>query len=222
MDKYKELLNSLPFIKNFEKEKIDFLFKISELIEIPKGYALTKQFEQSHSFFFLLEGAVTFSISVEDKTDEFSVGSSSEEFTPVGWSGFRSPRRYATTVTCEEHCVFVKWNHQNLERFFDQEPGLGREFILFVLKKSLNLLNQVRVQLAKYDNTSWNIELGKAVASADEREDISVPDALTLFRQSPFFEALPDNIIRKIARAAKKRWYLSGERISTRGKYLMV
>ena len=84
MHKYDETSNSLPFIKNFEKEKIDFLFKIGELIEIPKGYALTKQFEQSHTFYFLLEGLVNFSISVEDKSDEFSVGSSSEKFTPTG------------------------------------------------------------------------------------------------------------------------------------------
>ena len=213
----KDILDTLPFIKEFEKEKVDFLLKLAELVEIPKGYVLTKQFEHSHSFYFLIDGLVNFSISVEDKTDEFSVGKSSEEYTPIGWSGFRSPRRYATTVTCEEKSVFIKWSHQNLEKFFEQEPHLGREFILFVLKKSVDLLYQVRVQLAKYNNTNWDTELGTPGGVANESEDISVPDPLTLLRQSPFFEVFPDSIIRRLAKAVQKRWYLNGERISNQG-----
>lgn len=103
---------------------------------MPEHYVLTKQFEPSHSFCFLIEGLVNFSIAVEDKTDKFSVGKNSEKFTPVGWSGFRSPKRRYTTITCEKPCVLLKWNHQNLEKFFDQEPVLQREFLLFVLGKS--------------------------------------------------------------------------------------
>lgn len=218
MQTNKEIINSLPFVKEFEKDKIDFLFTISELIEKPKRYILTKQFEQSHSFYFLLEGLVNFSISVEDKTDELSVGKSSEKFTPIGWSGFRNPKRYATTVRCEEHSFFIKWSHQNLEKFFEKEPRLGREFILFVLKKSVDLLHQVRIQLIKYNNTNWDIELGKTVRSIDEGEDISVPDPLTVLMQSPFFEVFPENIIRKLAKVAHKRWHLSGETIFNQGE----
>ena len=78
----REIFNELPFVSNFEKDKTDFLLKIGELIEVPERYVLTKQFEPSHSFYFLVEGLVNFSISVEDRTDEFSVGKSSEKFTP--------------------------------------------------------------------------------------------------------------------------------------------
>lgn len=88
----RKIFEELPFVGNFPKDKTDFLLRIGQWIEAPKGYVLTKQFEPSHSFYFLVEGTANFSISVEDKTSEFSVGRSGEKFTPIGWSGFRSPQ----------------------------------------------------------------------------------------------------------------------------------
>ena len=213
----KEIFSELPFVSNFEKDKTDFLLKIGELIEVPERYVLTKQFEPSHSFYFLIEGQVNFSISVEDKTDEFSVGKSSEKFTPVGWSGFRLPKRYYTTITCEKPCVLLKWSHQNLERFFDQEPLLGREFLLFVLGKSINLLTHVRAELAEYNNLSWDIEAGKTGDFSQEGKYISVPNPLALLRQSPFFEIFPDKTLRQLAKATQKKYYLNNEPIFAQG-----
>ena len=155
----RKTFEQLPFVGNFDGDKTGFLLRIGERVEAPAGYVLTKQFEPSHSFYFLAEGLLNFSVSVEDKTDEFSVGKSDEKFTPAGWSGFRSPKRYATTVTCEKPSVLLKWSHKNLEKFFAQEPELGREFILFVLGKSIVLLRQVRAQLAKYDNVNWDADI---------------------------------------------------------------
>ena len=207
----------LPFIGNFAGDKTGFLLRIGERVDAPAGYVLTKQFEPSHSFYFLVEGLLNFSISVEDKTDEFSVGKSGETFTPAGWSGFRSPRRYATTVTCEKPSVLLKWSHRNLEKFFAQEPELGREFILFVLGKSIALLRQVRVQLAKYDNVNWDTEIGKISPSSTDRQSVSVPNPLTLLRQSPFFEAFSEKTLRKLANAVRKKYYVNNERIFSQG-----
>lgn len=212
-----EVFSELPFVGDFEKDKTDFLLKIGELIEVPERYVLTKQFEPSHSFYFLVEGQVNFSISVEDKTDEFSVGKSSEKFTPVGWSGFRSPKRYYTTITCEKPCILLKWSHQNLEKFFDQEPLLGREFLLFVLGKSINLLTHVRAGLAEYNNLSWDIESGKTGDFSQEGKYISVPSPLALLRQSPFFEVFPDKTLRHLAKAVQKKYYLNNEPIFAQG-----
>lgn len=213
----REIFSELPFVSNFEKDKTDFLLKIGELIEVPERYVLTKQFEPSHSFYFLVEGLVNFSISVEDRTDEFSVGKSDEKFTPVGWSGFRSPKRYYTTITCEKPCVLLKWSHQNLEKFFDQEPLLGREFLLFVLGKSINLLEHVRTELAEYNNVNWDIEAGKTGGLSQEGKYISVPNPLQLLRQSPFFEVFPDKTLRQLAKATQKKYYLNNEPIFNQG-----
>lgn len=213
----REIFSELPFVSNFEKDKTDFLLKIGELIEVPERYVLTKQFEPSHSFYFLVEGMVNFSISVEDRTDEFSVGKSDEKFTPAGWSGFRSPKRYYTTITCERPCVLLKWSHQNLEKFFDQEPLLGREFLLFVLGKSINLLKHVRTELAEYNNVNWDIETGKTGGFSQEGKYISVPNPLQLLRQSPFFEVFPDKTLRQLAKATQKKYYLNNEPIFNQG-----
>ncbi len=208
-----EIFSELPFVSNFEKEKTDFLLKIGELIEVPQCYVLTKQFEPSHSFYFLVEGLVNFSISVEDRTDEFSVGKSDEKFTPAGWSGFRSPKRYYTTITCERPCVLLKWSHQNLEKFFDQEPLLGSEFLLFVLGRSIKLLEHVRTELAEYNNVNWDIETGRTGLFSQQGKYISVPNPLQLLRQSPFFEVFPDRTLRQLAKATRKKYYLNNEPI---------
>ena len=211
------IFNELPFVENFEKDKTDFLLKIGELIEVPERYVLTKQFEPSHSFYFLIEGLVNFSITVEDRSDEFSVGKSSEKFTPAGWSGFRAPRRYYTTTVCEKPCVLLKWSHRNLEKFFDQEPLLGREFILFVLSKSINLLSHVRTELAEYNNVNWDIDAGKTGTVSQQEKYISVPNPLALLRQSPFFEVFPEKTLRRLAKAVQKKYYLNNEPIFSQG-----
>ncbi|MCY4262641.1 MAG: GDSL-type esterase/lipase family protein [Candidatus Dadabacteria bacterium] len=217
MREKEEIFNELPFIENFEKDKTDFLLKIGELVEVPKRYVLTKQFEPSHSFYFLIEGLVNFSITVEDRTDEFSVGKSDEKFTPIGWSGFRAPRRYYTTIICEKPCVLFKWSHRNLEKFFGQEPLLGREFLLFVLSKTTNLLKQVRTELAEYNNVNWDIDAGKTGTASQQGKYISVPNPLALMRQSPFFEVFPEKTLRRLAKAVQKKYYLNNEPIFSQG-----
>ena len=213
-----EILKSVPFTEKFDNEKIEFLAKIAEITEANKGQVISKQFEQSHSFYLLLDGHVNFSISVENKTDEFSVGKSNEKFTPIGWSGFRTPGRYATTVRCEEKSVFIKWSHENLKKFFEQEPLLGYEFIIFVLHRSMNLLNHVRSKLAGLTSTDLDLDIGKEYGKFNPEENLTVPEPLNLLRQSPFFEMFPENIIRKLSKSAQKRWYVKGDLIYRQGE----
>ena len=183
-----EIIKLLPFAGKFDEDKIGFLARIAEIAEAYKGNVISKQYENSHSLYFLLEGHVNFSISVEDKSDEFSVGKSTKKFTPIGWSGFRHPRRYATTVRCEEKSIFIKWSHDNLEKFFEQEPSLGREFIIFILNQSIDLLSHVRGQLAGLNDADWEHEIGSKYRTLNPEENIVIPEANTLFRNSPFFE----------------------------------
>ena len=156
-------IKELPFLKNVEKNKIDSLLNLAEIIEIDKNHIISKQFEHSHSFYFLLSGEVNFSISVENNSDEFSVGRSDEQFTPIGWAGFRPPNRYATTVKCNTSSTLIKWSHDDLRKFFEKEPLIGKEFICFVLKKAVHLLNQVCTELTKFNNSDWYVDFGQDV-----------------------------------------------------------
>ncbi len=213
----KKILSELPFIRNFDRTKTDFLLKICELIEVPGRYVLTKQFEPSHFFYFLVRGLISFSISVEDRSHEFSVGSSGKRFTPAGWSGFRSPGRYYTTITCREPSVLLKWNHDNLNRFFEQEPELGNEFLLFVLSGSVDLLKQVRVELARNSSINLDTEIGKTKEPENRNENIKIPGPLALLRQSSFFEIFPDGVLRRLAASTQKKYYVNNDRIFTQG-----
>lgn len=217
MKSTKDILTRLPFTAEHDEDKIDFLVRMGQEVKRDRGYVLTKQYERSHSFFFLVSGLVDFSISVEEGEDEFSVGKSSEPLTPVGWSGFRSPFRYATTVTCDQDSRFIQWSHAHLEKFFEQEPELGRDFILFVLERSMGLLRQVREQLSSFGYAGLDMDAGQK-AEFNEDEDLIVPDALTIIKQSPFFEIFPEHILAKLASAAGKRTFMSGERLFAQGE----
>jgi len=212
-----ELLKDLPFLKKHKLGSVDFLLRMGQVVERGRGYVLTRQYERSHSFYFLISGHVNFGITVDQEDDEFSVGKSKETFTPVGWSGFRSPFRYATTVTCDEKSVFIQWSHSHLEKFFEQEPALGRDFILFVLRKSMWLLRRVRQQIANFTYTGWDLDFGRDPEDIEEDGDTLTPDTLDVIKQSPFFEIFPENILYKLASAAEKRSFISGERLFVQG-----
>lgn len=213
-----DLQKKIPFFKKHSKKAANGLLDIADIVEKEKGFTLTKQFEQSHSFYLLLRGQVNFAITLENSSELFSVGKSSEELTPVGWSGFRSPHRYATTVTCGKKSVLLKWFHNDIERYFKKEPEFGHDFIIFVLKKSLILLNQVRTQIAQNYNNDPNINLGKGSDYEESSHVASSLQPIDLLRQSPFFEIFPERVLRKLSKYAVLKSYINGDRIFTQGE----
>ena len=195
-DEIRETLMAMPFSHKFPTEKTEKLLELSQILEKSKGSVISRQFEHSHSFYFLLKGKVSFATKVEHNTDDFSVGESDVIFTPIGWSGFRSPHRYATTVTCQENSRLVKWSFSDLFKFFDEDPEYGSEFIKFILKNSFILINQVRTELTNFSNVYWDIDIGQYSSVDNSKGDIIVPGALTILRTSPFFEIFPEEIVR--------------------------
>ena len=215
---WKNELSGFSFVEQFDEELVNKLFSLAVISDEQEGKVLTRQFEQSHSFYFLLKGNVKFSISVDGSQEEFNVGESNEVLTPVGWSGFRAPNRYATNVVCGSESRVIRWLHKDLNAFFEEHSTLGHAFIFFVLEKSVLLLNHVRTALIKYNNTEWDIDLGQDVDGQEEPENIPVPEPLVLLRKSPFFEIFSEHILNELAELAEKRWYLSGDRIFTQGE----
>ncbi len=211
-------VSKLPFLNNFNTQKVDRLLKLAQVVEAEKGKIISKQFEHSHSFYFLISGEVNFSISVQNNSDEFSVGRSNELFTPIGWSGFRPPNRYATTVRCNTECTLLKWAHSDLSEYFNSQPELGKEFLCFVLKKAVHLLNQVWTELTKFNNSDWYVDFGQEIESPDEQEGISVQTPIELLRQSPFFEIFSEEALYQLSEIAEKKYYYGGDRVFTQGE----
>lgn len=207
---YKQFSELLPFVKNHKRQKAEFLYRLGQFVERERGFVLTKQYERSHSFYLLLNGTVNFSISVDSDKEELSVGKSSKTCTPAGWSGFREPYRYATTITCDEKCVFIQWSHRHLESFFEQEPELGCDFMMFVLRNSMVLLQQVRTSLANYGK-GRDLYLPGLNNTADAEEDLSVAGPLYTLKQSPFFEVFSESLIYRLASVSQKKSFPKGK-----------
>ena len=83
--------------------------------------------------------------------------------------------------------TLIKWSHDDLTYFFEKEPLIGKEFLCFVLKKAVHLLNQVWTELTKFNNSDWYVDFGQDVGPLDEKVNIAIQEPIELLRQSPFF-----------------------------------
>ncbi len=206
---------ALPFSKEFDPNLLERLLLLSEEIQVEKGEVLTKQYVSCNHFYFLLEGSVEFQIQLADTEEDFNVGKSDKQWTPVGWSGFRSPNRYATTVKTTTKSVLLKWKHQDLSEFFEKFPELGIAFLEFVAQQSYQLLDQVRKGIAQNLKSNWSslgdykIERSNFLAQA--------PELLNVLRKSPYFESFNAENLYHFSHLAKQNYYSRGEEIFKSG-----
>lgn len=133
------------------------LLLLSELVNEPAGTTLVSQYHQGEFFYFLLEGEVRFEIHLESEGHLMDVGTSDEPWTPIGWSAFRSSRRYATSVTTLKDSQLLRFRVEELERFFEIEPALGWNFFRAVTRAAGHLLLDGRERLVAHLRSSTSI-----------------------------------------------------------------
>lgn len=133
------------------------LLLLSELVHERSGCALVTQYHQATHFYFLLRGQVKFQITLESEGHSIDVGSSREPWTPIGWSAFRPPHRYATTVSTSTQAEFLRFRVDELEEFFETEPALGWHFYRAVTRAAGHLLLDGRERLVSHLRPSTSI-----------------------------------------------------------------
>lgn len=217
MQDIQQYLAELKPLKPFrDQESYETLANMAEMIEADEGFIFTRQYEPSRYFYFLLEGNVSFRLQIEEESENLTVGHSSEAWAPIGWSGFRSPNRYATTVTATSLCKAIRWSHDDLELLFQQYPDFGRVFLSLVIKKSLGLLDEVRQELTQYRIEDWDRDkLSFTVPESGRKAD--TPKLIELLRQSPFFEVFDERHLKYFTKIGKARYYVAGDIIHRQG-----
>lgn len=207
----------LPFADKLSDIEIAILDKYLKIVEATEGQMLTKQLAPSINFYFLIEGGVEFFIDIGDQRGALKVGESISEWTPIGWSGFRSPYRFATTVTCSEPSLLMAWDNAQLRKIFDERPSLGAKFIGFVLQRGMRMLSAVRNMLVQEEQfIIWSKKNYHEHLEMESNTEHLV-DPLTVLRQSPFFEVFPDYYIQKVMNVMELRQYASGDVIAEQG-----
>jgi len=204
-------LSSLSFWSLLNNQFKEALTGLSEEVILSEGEDVTIQYDLGTNFFLLLDGSVDFYIKIENENEGLKVGSSSNKFTPIGWSGFREPYRYATTVRCKKKSKLVKWRHEDLRSLFQKHPSCAIHFLEYVVFQSQLMLQEIRKYLAEVsvENKSNFLDLVPFQAHSQE---VNV-DSLETMKKSPFFEVFTEDELLAMHGHSFQKYYQRGEKI---------
>ena len=152
-----------------------------------------------------------FEIQIEERHEDLEVGTSETRWTPVGWSGFRSPGRYATTVVCVGPCRLLRFDHQSLAAFFQKYPTVGTLFFEVVLGGSHELLSTIRERISQEVRPPRTSRTA-SIRRARRRPTTGLPPPLMeLFQRAAFFEVFDEAQHQRLAAGAESRYFCRGE-----------
>ncbi|AWV98183.1 cyclic nucleotide-binding domain-containing protein [Arcticibacterium luteifluviistationis] len=211
-----DIFKALSFLDEPDQDILDELANACKKISFNKGEEITTQFASSTHFYLLLDGEVSFSIQLEHEAAQFEVGYTTGPLTPLGWSGFRSPYRYATTDTASTDCEVLQWSHEFLRNMFTKHPDLGSTFLEFVLEHAVKLLSKVRTELSTYHIADWDSD--QLLENIEDRQSTNSPSLTDLLRKSPFFEVFSDKYLKELAKIGKRKKFTAGEVIMEQGE----
>ncbi len=191
------------------------ILDIGSEVRLKNGEILTQQFSKSKYFYLLKTGRVKFYLALDDQADqsELEVGLSDKKLTPIGWSGFNPPGRYATTVKVDSlSAVFIKWDHEELRELLEANPELARVFLKYVCgcardlySIAVNFLSENVPNLASFENP---------ISSTFRIAPLASEDNLTHFlRKSAFFEVFEELPLEFWAQHMEPRIYPANENI---------
>ncbi|MEQ8237939.1 MAG: cyclic nucleotide-binding domain-containing protein [Cyclobacteriaceae bacterium] len=210
-------------MKNIKKptriSDLDSLFSAGEKVSLHFGAVFTEQFARADYFYLLIDGQVSFHLTVTDEEQQILVGYSNTDRTPIGWSGLNSPKRYATTVKVSSaRASFMRWDYDDLLSILNADEHLFIEFLKMTCDRASFLIREAILLLSKYSpnlaDTSFNNGPEEFQhTSKPEDEDIQL-----FLRRSPFFEIFDEPALEAIANCIARRQYLNGDTIYEQGK----
>lgn len=221
------------------------LMALGELLEKEAGARIVEQYHQGRDFYFLLRGTVDFEISIESASERIRVGTAETRFTPVGWSAFRAPHRYATTVLARTEVELLRFDVRQLEALFATDPTLGWLFFRAITRPAAHLLLDARERLVKNLRVSssisnWGSAFDRAralsrrdrasrrasslppssvgaIRSEESMVTNAAPELLDVLLRSGFFVELPGEFLNLIAAHAKVRYFCRGDVLCSQG-----
>jgi CRP-like cAMP-binding protein len=119
-----EQLVRIPFPQGLPADTLWELAEAASELTVPRGNYLIHQHDQAHHVFFLEAGVMQIFIRFRG-VDDLLVGTLREPGALIGWSVFRKPYRYTTSVRCAEPSRVVRLPREVLTDLIHREPRLG-------------------------------------------------------------------------------------------------
>jgi CRP-like cAMP-binding protein len=122
-----ERLMEVPFLRGLPQWALVEVAKQAREDRLVAGTVILRQHDAARDVHFLLRGAVQILMQVADEDLLFAVLSEPGQL--IGWSAFRPPFRYTTTVRCEEDSELISVPGAAFEEIFERDPALGYEIL---------------------------------------------------------------------------------------------
>ena len=148
-----EQLVRIPFLQGLPADTLWRLAETATELTVQRGNYLIHQHDQAHHVFFLQAGVVQIFIRFRG-VDDLLVGTLSEPGALIGWSVFRKPYRYTTSVRCEEPSRVVRIPREVLIDLIHREPRVGYLLLRRVAAALAERLEQTRAPLQKTPGVS--------------------------------------------------------------------
>lgn len=183
------------------------------------GQVIIQQYAKAESFYMLIDGQVSFYLNLDGIGQELNVGKTKEALTPIGWSGFTLPQRFATTVKASSPEVKVyRWDIYKLTNWLQSHQDDAADFLQLIcldswnlVKETVNILSRYSVNLIPYENSTITEEFQSTETPEEE-------DVVQFLIRSPFFEVFDEEYLKFIASYVERRQYRTGDYVYEQGK----
>ena len=162
-------------------------------------------------------GGLKFLNRIEEGNEDIDVGRSRAPWTPIGWSGFLTPRRYSTTVVCTSACRVLQFDFDALDALFAEEPVLETGFLELILGRCLDVLAERRARIVEHSRTPVNFADALDAKGEEETYNRAPPPVMELLRRSAFFEVFEEGHLSQLAQAVESRYFCRGEPVVEQG-----
>ena len=178
---------------------------------------VTRQFAPATDLHLLADGEVRYRIRLEEGNEDLDVGRRDHPWTAIGWSGFLTPRRYATSVIATRPVRTVRFEYAALERLFADDPRTGLALIEPILRQCYQRLAEMRTRLTSFSQTPANFARALQDEGEEETYNRAPPPIIDLLRRSAFFEVFNEARLKAIGETVESRYFCRGEPIVAQG-----
>ncbi|MGO3405765.1 cyclic nucleotide-binding domain-containing protein [Marinomonas sp.] len=214
-----EQIQAMPFMADTSKELHASLLDIASIKTLNSGELLAKQFEIGHSLYFLLDGEIAISIPLKEQGKSYNVGLLSTKYTPIGWSAFRHPSRYATTFQATKSSAVLALPIVALQKILDSDLDFANIFLRFIYEQSLPVLTSIHNQTRPFfSNESLAFEETRPFVNPDQQTQ-SLKESTALLNYAPFCETFTQAEIHALAKQASILLAHQGDIICQQDQY---
>lgn len=195
-------VSALPFIETASDEVTQTLNEIAHYKALSAGDVLARQFEVGHSLYFLVSGEISISIPLQNSGKSYHVGLINKQHSPVGWSAFRHPSRYATSFQATKETELIGWPIVALQKLLDSDHEFAKQFLAFVYQESLPVLTTVQNQTRPFfANESLAFEETRPLLDPERLKQTN-KDSFNLLFDTAFCETFTQAEISTLAKHA--------------------